>query len=210
MTAITLQERILESKDWATILFIISLALIAITKTAFESRFSDFIRLMVSDKYIKIYKESSNVMGWFTVLLFIVQLISLSFFIQIALSYFGYVSKTDSITYLRISTLLGVFILSKYLIEKIIATVFDIEEFTEHFNLQKVSYRTYLAMVLLPINIILFYNNNISITLINIIIFAVLAINTLAYLNSLKIYQNLIIGKIFYFILYLCTLEIAP
>src|SRR6187402_1150846 len=117
MTAITFQERILESKDWATILFIISLALIAITKTAFESRFSDFTRLIFSDKYIKIYKDSSNLMSWFTILLFIVQLISISFFAQIALSCFGYVSKTDSVVYLRISTLLGVFILSKYLIE---------------------------------------------------------------------------------------------
>src|SRR5215831_7938627 len=155
MTAITLQDRILESKDWATILFITSLALIAITKTAFESRFSDFVRLMVSDKYIKIYKDSSNLMSWFTVLLFIVQLISLSFFVQIALNSFGYVSKSDGTIFLRICTFLGVFILSKYLIEKIISTVFDIEEFTEQFNLQKVSYRTYLAIVLLPINIIL-------------------------------------------------------
>jgi hypothetical protein len=210
MTATTLHERILESKDWATILFITSLALIALTKTVFESRFSDFIRLMVSDKYIKIYKDSGNLMSWFNVLLFLVQIISISFFVQIVLSAFGYVSKADGVIYMRISTLLSVFILSKYLVEKIIATVFDIEEFTEHFNLQKVSYRTYLAIALLPINIILFYNNNISITLINIIIFIVLSINVLAYLNSLKIYQNLIIGKIFYFILYLCTLEIAP
>src|SRR5436190_9671138 len=160
MTMITLQERILESKDWATILFIFSLAFIAIAKTVFENRFSDFTRLIVSDKYIKIYKDSSNLLSWFTVWLFIVQLISLSFFIQIVLSSFGYVSKNNGVFYLRISTLLGTFILSKYLIEKIIATVFDIEEFTEHFNLQKVSYRTYLAIAILPINIILFYTNN--------------------------------------------------
>lgn len=210
MTAMTLQERILESKDWATILFVISFAMIAITRTAFESRFSDFMRLVVSDKYIKIYRDSGNVMSWFTVLLFFVQLISLSFFVQIALSSLGYISKTDGRIYLRIATLLGVFILSKYLVEKIIATVFDIEEFAEQFNLQKVSYRTYLGLLLLPVNVVLFYNDSISINVINIIIFAVLSINVLAYLNSLKIYQNLLVGKIFYFILYLCTLEIAP
>src|SRR6187431_1048506 len=116
MTAITLHERISESKDWATVLFIISLILIAITKTIFENRFSDFTRLIFSDKYIKIYKDGSNLMSWFTILLFIVQLISLSFFVQIVLSSFGYVSKTDSIIFFRISTLLGVFVLSKYLI----------------------------------------------------------------------------------------------
>ena len=30
------------------------------------------------------------------------------------------------------------------------------------------------------------------------------------YLVALKLYQNLLLRKIFYFILYLCTLEIAP
>lgn len=207
---INLHDRITESKDWATVVFIIAFILIAITRTAFDKRFSDFIRLIFSNKYIKTYKDSSNLLSWFTILLFIVQLISLAFFIQIALSTFGYISKTDGLLYLRTSTLTGVFILSKYLIEKIIATTFDAEEFAEQFNLQKVSYRTYLAMLLLPINIVLFYNDNISTSVIYGIIFTVLTINILIYLNSLKIFQKLILGKMFYFILYLCTLEIAP
>jgi hypothetical protein len=37
-----------------------------------------------------------------------------------------------------------------------------------------------------------------------------LATNLLTYLVSLKNYQNLFLGKLFYFILYLCALEIAP
>ena len=119
-------------------------------------------------------------------------------------------SKTDWIIYIQIMTILIVFILSKYLIEKIIATSFNIEEFIEQFNLQKVSYRTYIGLIILPVDIILYYNNNSSKFIIFFFIVIILAINTATYVLSLKNYQNLIFGKLFYFILYLCALEIAP
>ncbi len=205
-----LQPRILEPKDWATCLFVLSFALIAVTRTAFEGRFSEFLRILVSDKYIKVYKDTSHLMSGFTILLFIVQVISFSFFIQLLLHYFGYVSKYDWVVFLRIFMFFGIFVLSKFLVEKIVAAVFNIEEFTEQFNLQKVSYRTFIGILLLPINIYLFYNNSLSYIFIYCIIAVILAINLFSYLVSLKIYQNLIIGKLFYFILYLCALEIAP
>jgi hypothetical protein len=149
-------------------------------------------------------------MSGFTILLFIVQIISFSFFIQLVLTSFGYVSKTDWIIFIRIFTFFGIFVLSKFLIEKIVATIFNIEEFAEQFNLQKVSYRTFIGLILLPINIYLFYNNTSSHILIYFTIAIILIINLFSYLVSLKIYQNLLIGKLFYFILYLCALEIAP
>jgi len=210
MMQINFQDRILENKDWATALFVFSFALIAVAQTTFENRFSDFLRLLISDKYIKIYKDSSNLMSWFTIILFVVHLLSLAFFIQLLLSYFGFAAKTDWLVYIRVSTLLGVFILSKYLVEKIISVTFNIEEFTEQFNLKKVSYRTYIGILLLPVNFMLFYNNNVSINIIYTVLIAILLINIVTYLNSLKLYQSLIFGKLFYFILYLCALEIAP
>lgn len=210
MLEIVLQPRIIESKDWATLLFVLCFVLIATTRGVFESRFSDFSRLAYSDKYIKIYRDGGNLMNWFTIALFAVQVISFAFFIQILLSYFGYATKTDWVVYIQIVTLLSVFILSKYLIEKIIATSFNVEEFNEQFNLQKVSYRTYIGLCILPINVVLFYNDTPIDFLIYSLIVTILLINVLTYLLSLKIYQNLIIGKLFYFILYLCALEIAP
>lgn len=210
MLDFVLEQRTIGSKDWATVLFVLSFVLIAITRGVFENRFVDFSRLLYSDKYIKIYRDSGNLMNWFTIALFIVQLISFAFFIQLSLSFFGIIEKTNWIAYIQIITLLGVFVLSKYLIEKIIATSFNIEEFSEQFNLQKVSYRTYIGLCILPLNVILFYNNTPIDFLIYFIIAAILLINATTYLISLKIYQNLIIGKLFYFILYLCALEIAP
>lgn len=205
-----LHPRILESKDWATVLFVLSFAIIALTKSVFENRFGDFANLLFSNKYNKVYRDSSHLKSGFTISLFFVQVISITFFIQISLSYFGYASKTDWILYIQIFTFLSFFILSKYLTEKIIATSFNIEEFMEQFNLQKVTYRTYIGLFILPLNIILFYYDSFSTNIPLIIIAIILVINILTYFISIKTYQNLIIGKLFYFILYLCALEIAP
>ena len=205
-----INPRIVEPKDWVTLLFVLSLVLIAVTKTAFETRFSEFLRILISDKYIKVYKDSSHLMSGFTILLFLVQIISVSLFIQIVLDHYGYVSKYDWVSFLRTATFFSVFVLSKYLIEKIIGTTFNFEEFIEQYNLLKVSYRTFLSIALLPISIFLFYNKYYTDSLIYFIIAIILIINILTYLISLKNYQNLITGHLFYFILYLCALEIAP
>ena len=202
--------RIIENKDWATFLFVLSFATIALTKSVFENRFADFTKLIYSDKYISVYKDSSHLMSGFTIALFLVQIISFAFFIQLSLSHFGYASKTDWILYIQIITFLIYFVLSKFLIEKIIATAFNIDEFIEHFNLQKVIYRTYIGLFILPINVILFYYDNISRSIPLLIIGIILTVNTFVYFVSVKNYQNLIFSKLFYFILYLCTLEIAP
>lgn len=205
-----LQPRLIENKDWATLLFVLTFALIAFTKSVYENRFGDFMNLLFSDKYAKVYRDSSNIKSTFTVALFIAQVISFSFFIQLTLSIFGYASKTDWVFFIQITTLLTFFILAKFLIEKIIATAFSIEEFVEQFNLQKVTYRTYIGLIILPINIILFYYDSYSTNIPLIIIGIILLVNTLTYLISIKKYQNLILGKLFYFILYICALEIAP
>jgi Domain of unknown function (DUF4271) len=205
-----LHTRMPETKDWATILFVCAMGIIAISKSVYENRFADFMNLVYSEKYTKVYRDSIHLKSSFTFGLFLVQLISFAFFIQLILSFFGYVSKFDWIIYIQISTALVFFILSKFLIEKIIATSFNIEEFVEQFNLQKLTYRSYIGLILLPVDIVLFYFDalpkNIPLILISILLF----FNIITYFISIKNYRKLIFGKIFYFILYLCALEIAP
>lgn len=210
MNEFLLNERIVGGKDWATVLFILCFVLIAVNRTVSETRFAEFIKLAWSDKYTKIYKDGGNLMSSFTLSFFGIQVISFAFLIQFFLSYFGIVEKTSWISFIQIFTLVTVFILSKYLIEKIIATSFNIEEFNEQFNLLKVNYRTYIGMLLLPVNIILFYNDQPHIIILWCIV-GIIALSSIAsYAISLRLYQNVIIGKLFYFILYLCALEIAP
>jgi hypothetical protein len=211
MLTLDFHIRTLANKDWATLLFVIALILIAMVRTFFESRFTDYIKLLYSEKYVKVYKDSSfYMMSGFNLFLFLVNLLSVSFIVILILDHYHLGSKTDWMLFLRIFTLLAVFILSKYLFEKIIGVTFDIEELIDNFNLNKVSYRNYIGLVLLPLALFLYYGNYLTNTLIFVLITAVLIINILTYLLSLKNYQNLIIGKFYYFILYLCALEIAP
>ena len=205
-----LHPRNLQTKDWATVLFLVSFIFIAIIKSVFENRFSDFIQLLVSNKYVKVYRDSSNLSSAFTIVIFLVHLISLAFFIQLSLHTFELVSKNDWIIFIQIFTFLFVFILSKYLIELIMATSFNLEELIEQYNLLKVSYRTYIGLFLFPVNILLFYNDYLSKNIIIGIIITLLSINLINYLATLKNYQSVLFRKLFYFILYLCTLEIAP
>ena len=205
-----LHPRIIENKDWATALFVLSLILIALTKSVFENRFNDFTKLIYSDKYIKMYRDSSHLMSGFTIALFVVQIISFSFFLQLFLSYYGRASKSDWMLFIQLFTSITYFILAKFLIEKIIATAFKIEEFMEQFNLKKVTYRTYIGLIILPIDLILYYFDTFSKNIFLPIFTIALIINIFTYLLTIKNYQSLIMGKLFYFILYLCALEIAP
>ena len=45
MIALELHPRIIENKDWATIVFVATFALIVLAKSAFENRFYDFMRV---------------------------------------------------------------------------------------------------------------------------------------------------------------------
>jgi hypothetical protein len=210
MTEHVLHPRITDTSDWVTIIFIMAFGIIALTKSIYENRFADFTKLIFSDKYTRIYRDSSHLMDMFSISLFFVQIISFSFFIQILLSQFGYGTKTDWILFIQVFTFITYFIFSKFLIEKIIATAFKIEEVAEQYNLQKISYRTYVGLLLLPIDIILFYYDSILKNIPLLILYGIIVLNIFLYLFIIKIYRKEIFGKLFYFILYLCTLEIAP
>jgi hypothetical protein len=210
MTEYVLHSRLYENTDWATLLFLVCFAVLAITRSVFKNRFTDFINLILSDKYIKVYRDGNNLKSGFSITMFLIQLVSLTFFIQLSLSTHRLASRTDWMLFIQIFDFLFFFILSKILIEKIIANCFNIEEFVNQFNLQKLTYRSYIGLLLLPLDIFLFYFNTMSSTYILAIGTILFVTNIITYALTIKNYQNLIFSKLFYFILYLCTLEIAP
>jgi hypothetical protein len=50
--------------------FVLSFAVIAITKSVFENRFGDFANLIFSNKYNKVYRDSSHLRSSFTIAFF--------------------------------------------------------------------------------------------------------------------------------------------
>ncbi|MHC5309029.1 DUF4271 domain-containing protein [Myroides sp. LJL116] len=210
MENLILIERITYNKDWATLLFFIGFSIIAINKNVFGIRFAEFTRLVISDKYLKIYKDNTNIRNSFTLSFIFIQFIALAFFIQICLQSYGVIQGLDLISFIQILNFLAFFVIGKYLLEKIIANSFEIEEFADALNLQKATYRNYFGVVLLCIDILLFYNNITNKLLLNTLLGIIVITNILLYIIFIKTYQKIILNKLFYFILYLCTLEIAP
>jgi hypothetical protein len=81
MTEHLLHPRIIESKDWATILFVLAFAIVAITKSVYENRFGDF-KLIQTSMLRCIDGSHLKAVHHF---LFFVQVISFAFFIQLSL-----------------------------------------------------------------------------------------------------------------------------
>jgi len=210
MENLILENRVIHNTDWATVLFILCFVLIATNRQLFYAQFSDFIKLPLNDKFIKIYKEPEHLQTWFFISLYVVQIISFSFIILLALASYGYTTKDDYITFIRIITVLNFFILSKNFCEKIIANTFDITKIEHRINSFKAYHRIYLGLLSLPIATIMYYNSPNNLTTINIIISILLIINLSNYLNGIKNYKKAVFSNFFYFILYLCALEIAP
>ncbi|MDM1396334.1 DUF4271 domain-containing protein [Myroides odoratimimus] len=210
MENLILIERVLPSKDWATVLFFIGFSIIAVNRTIFGVRFSEFTKLAASNKYLKIYKDNTNLRNSFTLSFLLVQLLSITFFIQITLKAFELLPDYNFGSFLMILNFVTTFIIGKYLIDKIISTTFGIDEFSDALNLQKATYRNYIGMLLLAVDVLLFYNNITNKLIIGFMLIALIATNILLYVLFIKNNQKSIINKVFYFILYLCTLEIAP
>ena len=118
--------------------------------------------------------------------------------------------KLDFVHYIKIFTFLSTFLLSKQIIEKIVAISFDIEEVSTQYNFHKLSYQTYVGVLLLPVTAIVYYIEGSSdFWLAFLVIYAVFLI-VVSYFKTTQLHQNWLFSRIFYFILYLCTLEIAP
>lgn len=203
-------NRELWSVDWAIGLFVLSFALLAVNRLVFHYRFDEFVKLPLTDKYIKIYRDTSNLKSSFTMSMFAVQLVSYSFVILLFLGTQNYLNAYNWVDFLKVINFLVLFVLTKFLIDKIIAECFDIQLFSDKYNLMKVNYRTYLGVILLPLAMLMFFQPALLQVGLWITLLLIVFINILLFAKIYKSNRNAIVGNLFYFILYLCTLEIAP
>src|SRR5690606_2578274 len=105
---------------------------------------------------------------------------------------------------------IGVFILIKVLLERLIGSLFSIDNLMDKYLFQKTSYKNYLGLALIPINVLLLFSMTPNKAIVLTFIILLTVINTIGLLTSYKSNLNLIKRDFFYFILYLCALEIGP
>lgn len=201
--------RQINNTDIITAIFIACLLCIAISKLLFGKRFDIFSNLILTNRYIKAYIKEQHFFETFDALLFINLILNGGIFIYIIQKA---LSSTDlsQLLILKYAILLGSFFIIKVLIERLLASVFKIDHLINSYLFNKISYRNYLGLILLPVNAILIYYIDYSANLLYILGLSVLAIYTIILLTYYSKNLNLLKQSLFYFILYLCALEIAP
>ncbi len=197
--------RQINNTDIITAIFIACLLCIAISKLLFGKRFDIFSNLILTNRYIKAYIKEQHFFETFDALLFINLILNGGIFIYIiqkALSN----TVLSQLLILKYAILLGSFFIVKVLIERLLASVFKIDHLINSYLFNKISYRNYLGLILLPVNAILIYYVDYSANLLYILGISVLAIYTIILLTYYSKNLNLLKQSLFYFILYLCAL----
>lgn len=198
------------SNDFFTIMLILGLVFVAAAKFVSPKRFNDFVTVLGNSKYLKIYSRDQKFFDKFDTLLFINLIISLSLFLFISLKFFTNTTTVPIETMFKISIGVCIFTLVKVFIELLIGSVFDMDNVIDQYLFQKISYKNYLGIVLIPINALLLFSFKPTLLFFYITVILLFIIILIGLFTSFKAHQSLIKHNFFYFILYLCALEIAP
>ena len=196
--------------DLYTTIIVASLTIIVSAKLLNLNRFTDFLRLFGNSNYLRIYFKDHKFLDPFDIVLFLNFCINGTLIGILTYKHFGQNLEVDPLLFLKLAAILGAGALIKILLELGIGYLFDIPKLFHSFVFQQVSFINFLGVVLLPLNSLLIFgapNNHILLVIILVISGLILFVGLM---KSIKTYQKLLINNFFYFILYLCTLEIAP
>ena len=193
--------------DWVTLIMVGCILIIAILKVIYPKRFNDFIRLPVSNNYFLAKGKSEELRHPFSILLFVIQLISISLFVNL---FFLEKGKANVLLFLQILFVVFVFIIVKTSIEKMIGAIFSIEKLIDHYIYEKLSYRNFLSLLLIITNLIFYFSIKPALNILLILTGILFLVNMLILSYSYKNYRSLIFSNLFYFLLYICALEISP
>ncbi|WP_103069370.1 DUF4271 domain-containing protein [Aquimarina sediminis] len=203
--------REITSTNWLTILIMVSVFLLVIAKRVNALRFADFMMLFSNSKYIITHQKLNKLSSLFNAILLLFQIVSVSLFIYLCINVFEWQVIPNEITlYFKIAIIYAVIIICKLLVEKIIATIFSIDAVIDTYLFYKVSYRNFMAVTLLPVNILFIYTLQPTKIVFIILLILLIILNIIMLISFYKKNETIILNYLFYFILYLCALEIAP
>lgn len=203
-------ERLYEPQDWITMIFMACLIILAAARILFPQRFEEFVSLGSSGKFIVFKGKENKAFHAFNILMLLIQSLAVSVFLYIVYQYFIEINRPPWIIFIRIFTAYFCLILIKSGIEKIIGNIFEIDERIDYYLFQKFSYRNFISLFLLGVCLLLVYSIKPNLLILGISGGIVILANAIALFLIYRKNQNVLSANWFYFILYLCALEIAP
>ena len=159
-----------------------------------------------------IYKTVES-LDWMPIALFfsLFQLVNFSLFLFLIQKTFSIIQLDGQLSsFFKIMGVLVLFQLVKMSLQYAKGFVFNTQAMISELLFTKISYLNYSSLVMFLTNVILIYIIKDSKMIISFALALIVSINIIGLAKVLKNYQKAIIPYFFYFILYLCALEIAP
>jgi len=203
--------RTADTPDWITILLLSSVLLPVVAKSLYYGRFLNFIILPFNNKYIFLYNKKEKLINWFHIFFTFFQIINFSIFVYLAGNIIFPGADTDyPMLYPLILACITGFILLKVILQISNGFIFGSKRAISELIFKKLSYLNYTGIIMFMANLMLAYVTRDSGIVVYIALFIILSINVIGWVTLLKNHQKFIANYFFYFILYLCALEIAP
>ncbi|WP_417859885.1 DUF4271 domain-containing protein [Winogradskyella sediminis] len=196
--------------EWFTIFTIVGLFSVVIAKYLNTLRFKDFLYVIGNSKYLKLYVKDQKFIDQFDSFLFINLSLSLSTFLFFAYNTFVNTIDFELISFLKLLFAVSTILIIKTLLERLIGSLFEMDSLIDDYLFQKTTFKNFSGIIFLIANLFLLYTDvSMDIVIISAVVIVCL-INAIGFLTSFKTHQKLINPNFFYFLLYLCALEIGP
>jgi len=203
-------ERIFVSKDWITIILLMVITLLIFNKIRHPLKFNKLQTLLYSSSYFGSYSKSTPLLATvFNIIFIVIIVIVISLLLFVAVVQYDLANNnTEIMLFFKILIYVFSYVLVRFVIGFLLAVLFDKEKEQQYFTFLKLSYLSSFSILILPLLIVNFYINSPLFSQLLLII----AVLLLFYFFVLQVKNNqkFIFSKMFYFILYLCALEIAP
>ncbi|MDT0553663.1 DUF4271 domain-containing protein [Urechidicola vernalis] len=199
--------------DWITAAFLLIFLLLVVAKYIYKERLLELTFVLFNKRYLINYRnEQGDFYNLFYILLFSVQILALSLLIYLTAHYIDVDNRIASIPFLflKIIGVLICYFLIRHLIGMFLGQVFQLKKAQEKLAFVKISYLFSVSILILPFLIFAYYVNSYGLLAFRLLIVVLSILLIMRYVFTLKFNKSVVLGGLFYFILYLCALEIAP
>ena len=193
------------SNDTLTSLILFSILLLLILKKIDSEIFYENLQLHKKKLLGKLYNNDFISFRFVNIVYLFVFLINLSILLTI-FSNGEFNLKIFQNNFYHI----GLFIFLKYLLEKFIGWLFKFNRICNNYLSAKLFYFNTLGTLVLFLNILSVFSENFNQELVYVSLIIILLYLIISHFTIFFSFKNLIYKNWFYFILYLCTLEIIP
>lgn len=209
---IFLTPNLLDNKDWITAVFVLIFILLGIAKLMYNDRLFKLLTFFVNNDYFLKYKNETRLVNGFSIILFVVLvlIISLLFYGYFVFYYPETIKNKGFVVFLDFFLIIILFLFLRGLVGKLLGILFQLEKPQQKIAFSKSGYLYSLSLLLLPFLLATFYVKayNFFMFKLTTIVFIILLV--FRYVVVFKFNKKNIFYQLFYFMLYLCALEIAP